>query len=154
MRIDSEIIISDTSCLILLSKIGSLELLNQISSKVYITPEIKTEFGKDLPAWILIKKAQNKKYQEILEMDLDAGESSAIALSMDIDNCILILDDLKGRKVADKLKLRYAGTFGLILKAKRIGAIETVKPILDKIKQTNFRFDEKLFQIVLKEANE
>jgi len=154
MRIDSEIIISDTSCLILLSKIGSLELLNQISSKVYITPEIKTEFGKDLPDWIRIKKAQNKKYQEILEMDLDVGESSAIALSLDIDNAILILDDLKGRKIADTLNLRYSGTFGLILKAKRLGVVETVKPILDKIKQTNFRFDEKLFQIVLKEAKE
>ncbi len=73
------------------------------------------------------------------------GEASAIALSLDMDNPILILDDLKGRKIADCLNLRYSGTCGLILKAKQIGQIKIVRPILDRIKSTNFRFSEKLF---------
>lgn len=87
-------------------------------------------------------------------MDLDAGESSAIALSFEVENAILILDDLKGRYLAEKLKLRFSGTFGLILKAKQLGIINKVKPNLDEIKQTNFRFSEKLFELLLKEAGE
>jgi len=151
---DSEIIISDTSCLILLSKIDELNLLGKLSENVFITPEIKNEFTKDLPTWIKVKKPTDKHYQRILEIDLDKGEASAIALSLDLQNSIIILDDLKGRKIAEKLNLRYSGTFGLILRAKQVGLIEKVKPILAKIRQTNFRFSEELFEITLHEAGE
>ena len=87
-------------------------------------------------------------------MDLDKGEASAIALSFEMDNSIVIIDDLKGRNVAERLNLRYSGTFGLILKAKQIGIIQSVKPILTKIKGTNFRFSEKLFKLILEQAGE
>jgi predicted nucleic acid-binding protein len=154
MQLSSEIIISDTSCLILLSKIDELNLLNKISDKIYITSTIQKEYGKDLPSWINIKDPQDNHYQKILEMDLDKGEASAIALSLEMDNSIVIIDDLKGRNVAERLNLRYSGTFGLILKAKQIGIIQSVKPILAKIKETNFRFSEKLFELILEQAGE
>jgi predicted nucleic acid-binding protein len=87
-------------------------------------------------------------------MEIDKGEASAIALSFDIDESMLILDDYKARQVADKLNIKYTGTFGIILRAKKIGLIDSVKPILKKIKATNFRFSEELFEIVLREAKE
>ena len=154
MQLNSDIIISDTSCLILLSKIDELILLNKLGDKVFITPTINQEFGKKLPSWILIKEPNDYHYQKILEMDLDKGEASAIALLLDMDDAIMIIDDLKGRKIAERLNLRYSGTFGLILKAKQIGIINSVKPILDKIKKTNFRFSDKLFDLVIKQAGE
>ena len=52
---NSEIIISDTSCLILLHKIGELEILKNMSEKVFLTETIEKEFGKALPSWIRIK---------------------------------------------------------------------------------------------------
>ncbi|HYG37132.1 MAG TPA: DUF3368 domain-containing protein [Cytophagales bacterium] len=154
MQPSSDIIISDTSCLIILSKIDELELLKRVGKKVYVTPIIQKEFGKSLPDWIVISLPNNTLYQQILEMDLDKGEASAIALSLDMDKPILILDELKGRKIADRLHLRYSGTFGLILKAKQIGLIKSVRPILDKIRSTNFRFSEKLFDTVIEQAGE
>jgi predicted nucleic acid-binding protein len=154
MQQGSEIIISDTSCLILLYKIDELDLLKDLSGKVFITKTIKKEFGKSLPDWINIKSPSDNHYQHILEMDLDPGEASAIALSLEIDNAILIIDDLKGRKVADKLRLKYSGTFGLILRAKKQGIVASIRPILDKIRETNFRFSESLFETILKEAEE
>ncbi|UGU16189.1 DUF3368 domain-containing protein [Sinomicrobium kalidii] len=87
-------------------------------------------------------------------MDLDAGEASAIALAFDFENSVLILDDLKGRKVAEYLKLRYSGTFGLILRAKKEGIIKHVRPVLEKIRMTDFRFNEKLFEIIIEESGE
>lgn len=154
MQLNSRIIISDTSCLIILSKVNELDLLRKVGEKVYITPTIYEEFGKILPDWILVSSPRHIQYQQILEMDLDKGEASVIALSMDFDNPILILDDLKGRKIANRLKLRYSGTFGLILRAKQLGLIKSVKPILNKIKSTNFRFSEKLFEIIIEQAGE
>ncbi len=137
-----------------MDKINELELLMKTGSKVFVTPIILKEFGKSLPYWISVLAPENSHYQQILEMDLDEGEASAIALSLEMKNPILMLDELKGRKVAEKLNLRYSGTFGLILRAKQIGLISSVKPILEKIKSTNFRFDEKLFEKVLEQAGE
>jgi predicted nucleic acid-binding protein len=150
----SEIIISDTSCLILLNKIGEIELLRQLVNEVYVTPIIKNEFGEDLPDWIQIRAPKDNNYQAILEMDLDPGEASAIALSLEMENSILIIDDLKGRKTAAHLELKYSGTFGLILKAKQTGILTTIKPVLNKIKATNFRFSKNLFEYILDQAGE
>jgi len=154
MQLNSEIIISDTSCLILLHKIDELELLDKLGRNVYVTQIIKREFGQKLPDWIKVKEPSDPHYQKMLEMDLDEGEASAIALSFEIDNSILILDNLKGRKIADKLNLRYSGTFGLILRAKQVGIFESVKPILDKIRKTNFRFSQKIFDSILEQSGE
>jgi predicted nucleic acid-binding protein len=151
---NSNIIISDTSCLILLDKIEALDLLQKLGNKVYITLIIKQEFGKHVPPWIGIKEPQEKYYQQLLELTLDKGESSAIALSLEFDNAIIIIDDLKARKIAERLHLKYSGTFGLFLKAKQLGLIDRVKPLLEKIKMTDFRFSEYLFETIIKEAGE
>lgn len=154
MPLNSKIIISDTSCLILLSAINELSLLKKFSKQVFITQDIKNEFGKELPEWIIIKSPVNIHYQRILEIIINKGEASAIALCLEMENPILIIDDLKGRKTAEKLNLNYSGTFGIILRAKQEGIIPNVSHILEKIKKTNFRFSEALFQTILKEAGE
>ncbi|MFW6101948.1 MAG: DUF3368 domain-containing protein [Bacteroidota bacterium] len=73
---------------------------------------------------------------------------------LDILNAILILDDHKARKTAEKLDLNYTGTFGILLRAKKLGIIKELKPITEKIKATNFRFSDELFHLLLKEAGE
>lgn len=149
-----KIIISDTSCLILLIKINELDLLRKFSDKVIITSVIKNELNVDLPEWIDVIDPIDKHYQSILELDLDRGEARAISLMFEIDNAILLIDDLKGRKIADRLKLRFSGTFGLLLKSKELGLITTIKPIIEKIRSTNFRFSEKLLADILAQAKE
>ena len=153
MQLSSNIIL-DTSCLIILGKIGELELLRGVGNKIHITPIVHEEYGMILPDWIVISAPDNINYQRILEMDLDRGEASAIALSMDIQDSILILDELKGRKIADRLALRYSGSFGVILRSKQMGLIKSVKPILNKIRSTDFRFSEGLFETIIDQAGE
>jgi predicted nucleic acid-binding protein len=46
------VIVSDTSCLILLSKIGELELLERLYGEIIITEVVKSEFIDPLPSWI------------------------------------------------------------------------------------------------------
>jgi len=50
-----------------------------------------------------------------LELQLDKGEASAIALALEIQDSTLILDDFKARKVAEKLGLKITGTLGLMI---------------------------------------
>lgn len=65
-----------------------------------------------------VVEVKDKPKQLLLELQIDKGESSAIALALEIPESTLILDDFKARKIADKLGLTYTGTLGVILKAK------------------------------------
>ncbi|MBV7533109.1 DUF3368 domain-containing protein [Chitinophaga sp. sic0106] len=148
------VVIADTSCFILLDKINELELLHKLFGDIMTTDTIAIEFGKPLPVWVHIKEVADLHYQNILELEVDKGEASAISLAIETGLALLILDDLKARKVADKLLLTYTGTLGLLLKAKEKGLITAVRPILEKIQNTNFRFSKNVFADILKVAGE
>lgn len=147
-------IISDTSCLILLDNIGEIDILKRLFGTIITTSEVAKEFGKPLPPWIEIKQPKNTNNQFIIKESVDEGEASAIALAMELDDCLLIIDDLKARKYAHQIGLTIIGTIGVIVEAKLAGIIVSVKPILAKIKATNFRITEHLEALILKKANE
>lgn len=148
------IVIADTSCFILLTKINEVELLRQLYEGVYTTPEIAAEFGNDLPEWVIVQSVINKDKVALLEKELDAGEASAIALTYELPDSIIILDDMGARKVARRLHITFTGTFGIIAKAKNEGIISSVIPLLNKIRTTNFRFSDDVFNETLKQAGE
>lgn len=149
-----KIIIADTSCLIILSKIGELAILRKLYGEILITKTIQKEFGKKLPKWINIAGIHDIERQKILELQVDEGEASAITLALEYPDSTLILDDLKARKVAERLGINYTGTIGVIIKAKRGGIIPSVKNILNKIKKTNFRISEDIEKAAIRAANE
>jgi predicted nucleic acid-binding protein len=149
-----KIIIADTSCFIILSKINELELLYQVYGDILTTVDVANEFGEKLPEWIEIIEVKDKMRQQLLEMQIDKGESSAVALALETPNSTLILDDFKARKVADHLGLKYTGTLGVIIKAKLLGKIESIKPLITKIKETNFRISAELEEKANFEAGE
>lgn len=154
MPLLSKIVIADTSCFILLDKIDEIELLKQLFNEVVTTREVAQEFGKELPEWINIESVKDKKYQSVLELEVDKGEASAIALSTEKIEALLVLDDLQARKLAEKLGLNYTGTLGMIARARTEGIVESVKPIIEKIRNTNFRFSEEVFAAIIKTAGE
>ena len=147
-------IISDTSCFILLSGIGELELLQKTYGQVLTTIEVASEFGQALPDWVEIKSPSDKNRQHDLEMQVDKGEASAIALAIETPDSTLILDDIKARKLAEKLGLEITGTIGVIIKAKLKGIIPSIKPFLAKIRNTNFRLSTEVETSALREAGE
>ncbi|MCB0557806.1 MAG: DUF3368 domain-containing protein [Lewinellaceae bacterium] len=144
----SEVVIADTSCLILLYKIGCLDLLKSLFS------EVMEEYGNPLPAFIKSKTVSNQILPFIINARLGQGEATAIQLSSENPGCLLIIDELKGRKVAESLGIRITGTLGLLVEAKSEGHIKSVKEIIAKIKTTNFRFSEALENMILELSNE
>ena len=149
-----ELIIADASCLIVLTKIGQLDLLRQLYGTATTTPTVAAEYGLPLPAWVGQEAAADAGRQQLLALLVDAGEASAIALALERPGCTLILDDYKARKMAEKLSVRLTGTFGVLLRAKRQGLVPAVKPLLDQIRQTNFRFSAALEIEILKQPGE
>lgn len=149
-----KIIISDTSCLIALDRINNLHILRETFDNVITTKEIEEEFGRKLPDWIQIQKVRDENKKSELERIVDKGEASAIALALETQNCILIIDEKKGRELARKLKVQIIGTLKAILLAKQKGVIPSVKPLIDQLMKTNFRLDKKVITEILKEAAE
>lgn len=148
------VVIADASCLIALTNIEALNLLKELYSEIYITSEIAIEFGENLPQWIKIVAVKNTKYQQILDLLLDKGEASAIAMAMEYSNVLLILDDLKGRKEAQRLGFRITGTLGLLFKAKTLGLIEKITPYIKKLKEKGFRISPKIEEDILRQSGE
>jgi len=145
-----KIVISDTSTLILFHKIQEFNILRDVYGELITTYEIAEEFGEDLPDWINIQSASDKKYQEFLETQVDYGEASAIALASEYEDVLLLLDDLKARKLANRLKFKITGTLGVIHRAKQMSIIEKVKPLIDKLLLTDFRVADNIIDEILK----
>ncbi len=149
-----KVIIADTSCFILLTNIDELELLHIVYGDIVTTVDIAIEYGASFPEWVGIQEVKDKYRQQLLEMQIDKGESSAIALALEHPGSTLILDDYKARKIAEQLNVNITGTLGIIIKAKLSGTIPSIKPILAKIKQTNFRLSADVEQQALFQARE
>ncbi|MCC6281629.1 MAG: DUF3368 domain-containing protein [Saprospiraceae bacterium] len=149
-----KIIISDTTCLILLSKLGVLDLLRSLFSTVTITPEVGREFGEELPDWILVESVTNQQQLSVLRLIVDEGEASAIALGLEKPNSLLIMDERKGRKLAQDLGIQTIGTLAILLEGKKAGFIASLRPLIDQIDQSNFRVSQDLLNAILVKGGE
>jgi|AntRauTorcE11897_2_1112592.scaffolds.fasta_scaffold23779_3 predicted nucleic acid-binding protein len=150
-----KITVADTSCLILLNKIGQLELLKKLFGQLTITQTVADEFNinKPLPNWINVVAFNSSEIKGLASF-LDLGEATSIALASTHEDSLLIIDENKGRKVAKEMGIQITGSLGIFVTAKQKGYIEAVKPILEEIKRTNFRISENLIQVVLEKVNE
>lgn len=148
------IIVSDTSCLILLAKLGRIGLLKSLYGKITVTKTVRDEFGKVLPEFVEIENPKNKNYQKILESFLDPGEASAMALALEKEECLLIIDESKGRRKARQLGLNYTGTLGILAVAKEKGLIDSVTEIVNEIGKTDFRISEPLINELKRKSGE
>jgi predicted nucleic acid-binding protein len=67
---------------------------------------------------------------------LDEGESSVIALALELNADWLIIDEQLGRQTATEYNLKITGILGIFIEAKRQKLIPLVKPILDDLINT------------------
>jgi predicted nucleic acid-binding protein len=148
------IIIADASCLIALTNINALWILESVYKKVFITETILNEYELAIPDFIKIKEVKDLNLQRVLSGYLDPGEASAIALGIENPDSILILDDLKGRKEAQKLKIRFTGTLGVIIKAKKENHITDVSSYFNALREKGFRISDKIIELAINESNQ
>jgi predicted nucleic acid-binding protein len=144
----NNVIISDTSCLIILTNTGNLEILKEVYGHIIITPEVRGEYGEPLPEWIHVKAVSNAERVQLIQRDLDLGESSSIALAMEIDNALLILDDGHARDYAIELGLKITGTAGTLIAAYQQGFLKDIKSVVNDMKLRRFRLPKNIDQIV------
>jgi predicted nucleic acid-binding protein len=135
----SDVVISDTSSLSNLKKIGKIDLLKSLYNSVTITPEILEEYEKrfedKLPEWIVVKKVYDREKVFELNKDFGLGESSAMVFAMENPNTLIIIDDQDAKMYASNIGLAVIGTIGVIKQA-------VDKKIIKSKAEANCLFDE------------
>lgn len=161
------LIVSNTTPIISLLKINKLEVLEKLFEKIYIAQGVYDElvsnntFPGEAQAireckFINVKSVQNEFAVKLLQknLGLDVGESESIVLFDELKGDVLIIDERKGRAVAQSMSISLTGTLGVLLKAKNQGIIDSIKPLLDKMIDKDIRIGTKLYEDILKSANE
>lgn len=132
----------DSSCLIGLERIGRLDLLPALYDPIIAPPEVAHEFGTPLP-WLHIESPNNQALVTALRVNLDKGESEAIALAYERD-LLVILDDLPARSIAKSIGLKIIGLVGVLVRAKWDGLIPELKPLLIMLEANQFRLSQRI----------
>jgi len=144
-------VISNTSCLIALANIGRLDLLKEVYGTVLITEEVAAEFGDSTPEWINITTVKDQTKTKLIAKTLDIGEASTIALALEQDNALIILDDKKARRYAQGFELTFTGTLGVIVKAKQMGLTVDLKAIVADFRRIDFRMPPDIESMLLED---
>lgn len=136
-----EPIITDSTCLIVLERMGRLDLLSTLFEPVLI-PAVQQEFGIVLP-WLQVEVPTDQGLVAALKILVDDGEAEAIALTYQRGGR-MILADRQARSVARKLGIAFIGTVRLLIRAKDAGIISALKPLLDELELNGFYLTEVL----------
>jgi predicted nucleic acid-binding protein len=86
---------------------------------------------------------------------IDRGEAEVITQARERRIFEVLIDDKYGRKKANELNLIVAGTVGLLIEFKRLGIVETIKPLIEMLRKARkLHLKEGLFKSVLKQEGE
>ena len=139
------LVVADTSVLLNLCRVGCEHLLPALFREVQIPPAVHGEFvqlsqnhprfrGLALPEWVKISAAVAVPREVADCPDLDAGETEALALALQIQADAVLLDEAAARLAAVQLQLPFIGIAGILLRAKAHGLIAAVRPVLDRLR--------------------
>ncbi len=159
-------IISNATPLIAFSRIGRLDLLRETVTESLVIPaavaiEISDyESGEpgsiDLAreAWIQTRSVVDEQQVRLLLPTLDRGEAEVIALGLEQQARLVLIDELIGRKVAESLGLRITGSVGILIRAKQLGEIGAIKPLLEHMVREGMYFSQRFRDAVLHQVGE
>ena len=151
------IVVSDSSVLIALSRIGHLGLLKSLYSKIMIPQAVYDEVvqaEEERPGsaevlaadWIEVQQVTDRVAVTLLREQLDRGESEAIVLAIEAEAQALLIDEARGRRIAQARGLAHIGTVGIVVLAKRQGLVDSATALLDELMAVGFRMDSRLYE--------
>jgi predicted nucleic acid-binding protein len=160
------LVVADTSPLYLIL-IQAIQWLPTLYQRIAVPPTVWSELSHpDAPRMVLDWAASAPPWLEVIaptltmpDLDLDDGESAAIALALELKADRLLLDERQGRKlVAKRFSIEVAGTLAILRDAALAGHLD-LRQALAALKTTNFRasallYDELLAQYELKRATQ
>jgi len=106
--------------------------------------------GPISPPWIQVVSVQNIAVTKSINAVLGLGESSAIALALETQNPLIILDDRRARAYAKNLGLDYTGVIGLLRLGYKKGIIKDIGVLLTELKNDCFYLPNNVEELIKK----
>lgn len=141
------IVVSDTSPLNYLVLIGEVELLPKLFEEVYIppsvieeltrikTPDVVRTWAQSPPVWLKIRAPSSRLPSTY---SLGRGEADALSLAKELAILDILIDERRGRKIAEREGLTPLPTLAILERAAADNLLE-LRPAIDKLQQTNIR---------------
>ena len=102
-------VVSNSSPLIVLTKINRIDLLKHLFTAVCISEEVYREVYKikkgHCPRWIKVVKVKGRMAVDALDAIVDKGEAETIILAKEMNIKQVLMDDRKGVNLARKMGL-------------------------------------------------
>jgi predicted nucleic acid-binding protein len=157
--------VSDASPLINLSRVGRFDLLAAFYGEIVIPQAIYQEVvlrgegregsrevrGAD---WIKVQTPQDELAVRALAAELGTGEAAAIILAQELQASLLLIDEIRGRRIAQQLGLQVRGTLGILAQARREGRIPGLRETLDLLRARGTWIDQALYEEMLRLVGE
>ena len=157
------IVIADSSALVALAVCDVLHLLEPLFGNVRVPQAVFDEVN-------ITNKPQAKVLQEFLadkvvpvslamvtiekSSGLGKGELEAIALYKQKSADLLLIDDARAKKTAYINNVEVMGSLGVLLLAKQQQLIVTIRPLLDKLNESDIFVSDDLLERILVLAGE
>jgi predicted nucleic acid-binding protein len=162
------IVVSDTSPIRALANLGLLDLLQRLYGEVIIPRAVALELARaptgpfpialdDLSEFSFVKVETVQESPDLgrFRLELDPGESEALALALQLRADLILMDEVAGRSVARREGLEVIGVLGVLLEAKHRGHIEAIAPMVDELQDRHqFFIGDQLRRQILRAAGE
>ncbi len=154
-------IVTNTSPLLAFAKMQALDIIGKLPLAFLCPSEVAAEIragtkpGQALarPAWLQVMPLA-APLAPLAVAALDAGEAAVIQLALEQGIALVCIDELKGRRAAASVGLQVVGSLGLIGKAKRLGLVPAVRPLVTAARNAGIYYDPKLIEQFLHSLGE
>jgi predicted nucleic acid-binding protein len=158
-----DVLIVNASPLIFLGNANRIDLLRTTGANKVIVPEPvfdevisagytdKAARALSEAAWIE-KRTSPPIPESVVAWDLGTGESSVIAMAVQMPGARVVIDDLNGRKCALALGIGVVGTLGVIITAHRRGELADPRAVLLELRATGMWLSDTVIARALRTA--
>jgi predicted nucleic acid-binding protein len=157
-----QLVIADTGPINYLILIGHIDILPALFGKIILPAAVRSELTDaphivriwiaDPPPWLEVRAATQPGDTQAEK--LDPGEKEAIALALEIHADLLLMDDREGVTAARSKGLTVTGTLGVLaLAGPGQYGILNLSEAIARIKQTNFRYSQKILDALLADVS-
>jgi predicted nucleic acid-binding protein len=156
-------VVLNNTPLVALWAIGRLDLLRDLFQEVLIPHAVEAEFlaidrtvrtrALAEAPWVksaaLLRPRRAEAY-----MGLDRGEAEVLALAEEREARLVVIDERKARRYAQRLGIPLTGTLGLLVAAKEAGLIDSVAVWTAQVQEVGLYLRPELVRRVLEIAGE
>jgi len=155
-------LVVNASPLILLCKVGRVELLHRLSRTVCVPEGVMAEIEADpddpachaLSGFAWLRRVAVSVPDGVKTWDLGRGESEVIAHALASPGLRPLLDDAEGKACALAFGLKPLGTGGLLVLAKRVGLLNSVGDVLEEMRAKGLWISDAVLHTILQQAGE